>query len=242
MRHRRMRPRTNRRPRVRADLELLEGRALLSYLVVEKGGRVVPVHVSDARRGQPLYSNGLAVKKAPQFYSAYTGPRLPSLNGVRATGYVQGTSLILSGTVAGSIAAHPTQASEQATYTFGIDRGGSSKTGPFPGRPHIRFDSVVVAQVTTKGIAAYVQINDPRTNQPGTTPKALPSSAVTVSGDEIAVKVPLSMLPSSGHAMNQWNVNFFTRNPNQKATFRGIASFTPEFTSFQIYVKPPFPA
>ena len=130
---------------------------------------------------------------------------------------------------------------DEAIYTFGIDRGGTSKTGPFPGRPHIRFDSLVVAKVTAQGLAAYVQLNDPKTNQPGTPVKPLPTSAVTIAGNVISIKVALTMLPSSGHAMNQWNVNFFTRSPSQKPNYHGVASFTPEFTSFQLYVKPPFP-
>ena len=32
---------------------------------------------------------------------------------------------------------------------------------------------------------------------------------------------------------------FFTRNPAQKRDFHSVASLTPEFTSFQVYAKPP---
>ena len=68
--------------------EPLEGRALLSYLVVPRGGRSSPSRSSDAREDEPLFGNGLAVKKAPRFNRRYTGPRRPELNGVRAEAYV----------------------------------------------------------------------------------------------------------------------------------------------------------
>lgn len=222
-----------------AAVETLEGRVLLSYLVVHRDHKVVPVHVSDARSDEPLFGNGLAVKKAPAFYNLYTGPRRPELNGVQALGYVSGKNLVLSGTVVGPIVAKPSSTAQEARYTFGIDRGGASKRGPFPGREHIRFDAVVVAEITPKGLNAYVQATDPISNQPGTLKKALPSSAVSIQGNTITFTVPLSMLPTAGHAYNQWNANFFTSNPAQKQNFRSIASLTPEFTEFQIYVKPP---
>jgi hypothetical protein len=222
-----------------AGVEVLGRRALTSYLVVAHDHAVIPVHVSDVRSNEPLFSNGLGVKRAPRFYHLYTGPRRPELNGIRASAYVSEKNLVLSGTVVGIIPRHPTSASQESLYTFGIDRGGASKSGPFPGRPHVRFDSVVVADVARKGLTAYVQLNDPRTNQPGTPIKPLPSSDVAITGNVITITVPISMLPSSGHAIDQWNVNFFTRNPAQKRDFHSVASLTPEFTSFQVYVKPP---
>lgn len=222
-----------------AAVEPLEGRALLSYLVVPKGDGLVPVHVSDARRDQPLHSNGLAGKQSPRFYNLYDGPRRPDLNGVRAVGYVTGTNLILSGTVAGPIVQHPRDASQEALYTFGIDRGGASKVGPFPGRPKIRIDAEVVALVGQKGITATVRLDNRNSLQFLSQVKALPASSVAISGDTITVVVPLSALPSTGRAFNQWVVNFFPANPAGKSAVRSVASFTPEFTQFQVAVKPP---
>lgn len=210
----------------------------MSYLVVARDHKVVPVHVSDARNDEPLFSNGLAVKKSPHFYNHYTGSRRPELSGVRALAYVSGKSLVLSGTVAGPIDPKPKSASQESRYTFGIDRGGASKSGPFSDREHIRFDSVVVAVFKASGLTAYVQLNDPQTNQPGTPAKTLKASSVSVHAATITISVPLSMLPSSGHAIDQWNVNFFTGNPDQKPDFHSIASFTPEFTEFQVFMKP----
>src|SRR5437588_7043432 len=83
-------------------VEPLEQRALTSYLVVAHDHTVIPVHVSDVRSNEPLFSNGLGVKRAPRFYNFYTGPRRPELNGIRALAYVSGKNLILSGTVVGT--------------------------------------------------------------------------------------------------------------------------------------------
>jgi hypothetical protein len=254
-----------RRPPSKAlvGVEPLEGRTLLSYLVVVKNHKVIPVHTGDARVNEPLFSNGIAVKHALHFYPLYTGPKQTALNGVQATARITGNlnndgNLILSGTVAGPIIQRPTTASQEAVYTFGIDRGGASRTGPFPGRRHIRFDTVVVAVIRRTGISAYYQLSDPSTNQPGrlpqptTTPATLgnriirlSSSSVRIQGNTITITVPLlsstgaNMLTSSGKAIDQWNVNFFTRFPNQKPDFHSVASLTPEFTDFQVFVRKP---
>jgi hypothetical protein len=230
-------PSTKRRKRIEIGVEPLEGRALLSYLVVIHDHRAVPVHVSDARANQPLYSNGLAVKHTAHFYPHYTGPRRPNLNGLAAQGYVSGKNLVLSGTVDGPIVTKPKTSGQESFYTFGIDRGHASNVGPFPGRPSIRFDSVVVVKFLKKGLTAYVQFIDSLTHLPSPA-KALPASSVVVHGIVLTVTVPLSLLPSSGHAYNQWNVNFFTRNPDQKPDFHSVASFTPEYTQFQVFAVP----
>ncbi len=247
-----------RRPSSKAvvGVEPLEGRMLLSYLVVVKNGKVIPVHVANARLYEPLYSNGLAVKKQPHFYPYYTGPKTPSLNGVSATAVVSGNrvtdgTLTLSGTVAGPIIANPKNASPEAIYTFAIDRGGAAKAGPFPGRTHIRFDAVVVVPLTLGGITTanppYVEINNASTNSPLTTTTTdLSTSSVTIKGDTLTVKVPLGTsttnpYPSTGKAIDQWNFNFFTRFPSPygsgKNGYHSIASFTPEQTMFQPYIQ-----
>lgn len=227
------------RARVARSVEPLEGRALLSYLVIPHGKSIVPVHVADARAAEPLFSNGLAAKKAAHFYPLYTGPKRPELNGIQSSGYVSGKNLVLTGTVAAPIVTSPASAALGAIYSFAIDRGGASKVGPFPGRPAIRFDAIVNVTITPTATTATVAATTPSTNQPGVTPTALAASAVSIEGAVVKVTVPLSDLPSNGHADDQWNVNFFTRNPDQQPDFQSIASFTPESTMFQIFVKRP---
>jgi len=247
-----------RRPSSRAvvEVEPLEGRMLLSYLVHVKNGKVIPIYVGDARVNEPRFSNGLAFKHQTNFYPPYTGPRTPNLDGVSATAVVSGNRvtdgiLTLSGTVAGPIIQKPTNASQQALYIFAIDRGGSARAGPFPGRPHIRYDAQVVANITQAGISAYVQLNNASINQPlATTTIKLSTKSVQIKGDTITITVPLTsgsgstltnQIPSTGHAIDQWNVNFFTRYPSpygsHKNGYHSIASFTPETTMFQVTVQ-----
>jgi len=275
-------------PRVKSDrrrpsskavvgVEPLEGRMLLSYLVVVKNGKVIPVHVANARLYEPLYSNGLAFKKQPHFYPYYTGPKTPSLNGVSATAVVSGNrvtdgTLTLTGTVAGPIIANPKNASQEAIYTFAIDAGGAAKTGPFPGRRNISYDTVVVAKLLTSkdgGNSYYVQQNNATINNPlAATTIALSPASTKIQKDTITITVPLTLvtkststatstsgtaqsttttttttntIQSTGKAIDQWNVDFFTRFPSAhgsgKNGYHSIASFTPENTMFQVYIQ-----
>jgi len=275
-------------PRVKSDrrrpsskavvgVEPLEGRMLLSYLVVVKHGKVIPVQVANARLYQPLFSNGLAFKKAPHFYPYYTGPKTANLNGVSATAVISGNrvtdgTLTLSGTVAGPIIANPKNASQEAIYTFAIDAGGAAKTGPFPGRRNISYDTVVVAKLLDSkdgGNSYYVQQNNASINSPLTaTTIALTPSSTKIQKDTITITVPLALvskstsqststsgtaqvttttttttntIQSTGAGINQWLVNFFTRFPtpqhSHKNGYHSIASFTPENTMFQVYIK-----
>ena len=47
----------------------------------------------------------------------------------------------------------------RATYVFGVDRSGNLPTGPFPGRPDIRFDATVVIKIVP-GQAPTVTVTD----------------------------------------------------------------------------------
>ena len=243
-------------------VEPLEGRMLLSYFVVVKNHKVIPIHGGDARVSEPLFSNGLAFKKQAHFCQFYTGPKTPNLDGVSATAWISGNrdtdgALNLVGTVAGPIIKNPTNAAQDAVYTFAIDRGGAAKAGPFPGRTHIRFDAVVVAKLLTPkqgGDSYYVQLNSASINTPlATYTINLSSKNVNIKGDTITMTVPLNttsgsnsnyapnQIPSTGKAINQWNVNFFTRFPSPygsgKNGYHSIASFTPEETMFQLNVQ-----
>jgi hypothetical protein len=237
-------------------VEPLEGRMLLSYLVHVKNHKVIPIHTGDARVDEPLFSNGLAFKHEAHFYPPYTGPKRPDLNGVSATAVISGNrvtdgTLTLSGTVAGPINPRPANASQAAIYIFAIDRGGSAQDGPFPGRRHIRFDAQVVVPITQGGITAanppYVLLNNASINSPLTATRVnLSPSSVKIQGNTLTITVPLqssgtNQIPSTGKAIDQWNVNFFTRFPSPYGShrngFHSIASFTPENTMFQVAVQ-----
>ena len=114
--------------RATLNVESLEGRTLLSYLINIRDHKVISVFGGDASVDQTLFSNGLAAKKEAHFYPLYTGPQLPQLNGVSASAYISGNlnknggNLILTGNVAGPINLKPMSGQEE-NYTFLIDRG-----------------------------------------------------------------------------------------------------------------------
>jgi len=222
-------------------IEPLEGRALMSYLAIHRGQEFIQVQNGDVRREEPIYGNGLGVNPAPHFYSRYTGPQRPELNGLRADAFVDSkyANLVLIGTVAGPIVARPTTAAQEATYEFAIDRGGSPYYGPFPGLSKIRFDALVIVSVARRGTTASLTLNDPVSNLPVKTPTALSASSVVIRGSSVQITIPLTSLPSTGKAFDQWAVNFFTRNPNQKQDIHSYASFTPSTTEFQVFVARP---
>jgi hypothetical protein len=96
--------------------------------------------------------------------------------------------------------------------------------------------------------SAYVQLNNASLNQPLTATRVnLSPSSVRIQGNTLTITVPLqsssgtNQLPSTGKAIDQWNVNFFTRFPapysSHRNGFHSIASFTPEFTEFQVAVQ-----
>ncbi len=65
----------------------------------------------------------------------------------------------------------------------------------------------------------------------------LKSSAIVIKGNTLQVTVPISALPSSGKAINQWRGAFFTRVP-KPAGPRGVASLVPMFDDYPIGYRP----
>jgi hypothetical protein len=114
----------------------------------------------------------------------------------------------------------------QATYVFGIDRNGKLPVGPFPDRPDIRFDAVVVVTLTP-GKAPTASVTD-LTTQKTTN---LPQGSVLIRDQVIAVHVSGGSLPSTGLDPSQFRFNYWTKDGNPGATH--IASFAPEFNDAQ---------
>jgi hypothetical protein len=226
-------------------LETLEGRALLSRLGVHSD----EIRMAQARRGEPReflnISSGTGhADQAARFRRGYAGPRLPSLDVTEATARVDGTNLVLSATLAGPIVPRPATAEQEAIYTFGIDRGGASRNGPFPGREDLTFDSVVVVQVRRSGITGYTQFvmastaaTNPSQRSPAT---ALSPRNIAIEGNVLRVTVPLSQLPSSGVARNQYRVAFYTRTPTLRGA-RSVASIIPPDDTFRVLFPSPIP-
>jgi hypothetical protein len=115
----------------------------------------------------------------------------------------------------------------RATYVFGVDRNGHLPTGPFPDRPDIRFDATVVVKIVP-GQATTVTVTDLATEK--STP--VTDHALVISGRSIAVRIPGSMLPSTGLAPSQFRYAYWPEDGLAGST--NIASFAPEFQDIRV--------
>jgi hypothetical protein len=209
-----------RRRSISPAVEGLDQRALLSAGV----GHAVAGHAAEVRRELDFEHNG-AVAKTPTFYEDYVGPRLTQLDVVRATGTLRRDgSFRFLGVTKGVI-----DPNVRATYVVGVDRSGKLPAGPFPDRPNIRFDATVVIKIAP-GQSPTVTVND-LANKTSTT---VPSSALQISGRQIAVAIPGSLLPSTGLTPSRFRYDFWPEDGLAGST--NIASFAPEFHDIQVGV------
>jgi hypothetical protein len=210
-----------RRRRLSTTVEGLDRRDLPSVGL----GQALAGRVAEVRRGHDSEHDGTVVK-TPAFYEDYTGPRLAQLDAVRATGQLlRDESFRFLGANAGVIDPNVT-----ATYVFGVDRSGQLPTGPFPGRPDIRFDATVAIKIVP-GKSPTVTVTD-LANKTSTT---LPGSALHISGKEVEVVIPGSLLSSTGLAPSQFRYNYWPEDGLPGST--NIASFAPETHDIRVGVQ-----
>jgi hypothetical protein len=211
------------RPRRRSLSPAVEGldqRALLSAGL----GSAMAGHVAEVRHERDSEHNGTVVK-TPMFYEDYVGPRLAQLDVVKATGtLLRDGRFHFVGVTQGVI-----DPNVRATYVFGVDRNGHLPTGPFPGRPNIRFDATIVIKIVP-GQSPTVTVTD-LTNKTSTT---VQDSALQISGKKIGVVIAGSLLPSTGLAPSHFRYNFWPEDGLAGST--NIASFAPEFHDIQVGV------
>ena len=202
---------TRRRSR-RPAVEGLDHRLLLNA----GPSRAMGAHAAEVRIPRDSEHNGTVVK-SPRFYEDYAGPRLAQFDAVRASGtLLRNGSFRFVGANQGVINPNVT-----ATYVFGVDRNGHLPTGPFPGRPDVRFDATVAIKVVP-GQAPGVVVTD-LANRTTTT---VPDASLRIRGKSLSVVVPGSLLPSTGLAPSQFRFNFWPEDGQVGSTH--IASFTPE--------------
>ncbi len=212
--------------RARVLVETLEERSLMSYGVA--GSPPPPLPLSGAapfRMGAFIEKVGPGfVSKTPDFYAHYTGPRFPYLDptGLRAIVINQGQSLFLQGNLAGPIIPSINQGGVLPTYVFGINRGGATYPGPFPGKGNVKFDAVVIIAATPNGFVGGVT---DITNGMKTT---LTPGSFQIRGNSVSAIVPLTSLPSTGVAPVNYQVNFWTRSAPPSAGADAIGGFAPE--------------
>jgi hypothetical protein len=169
--------------------------------------------------------NGV-VLKAPHFNEDYVGPKLAQLDAVATVGeLLPNGDFFFAGVNAGRI-----DPSTPATYVFGVDRNGTLPTGPFPGRPDIRFDAVVAVKVVPGQATTATVIDLTGAHAPVT----LPAGSVFAAGRTVSVVVPASALPSTGLPPSQYRFNYWPEDGKPGSTH--IASFAPEFNNARIGV------
>ncbi len=197
--------------------------------------------------------------KHPRFYSEYTGPRLPSLDGTRASGaLLLGVGYRFTGSVVG-----PIDPSLPASYAFGVDRGGAKapmtinppaatagggsggaagggSTGSgtslvmFTRRPDIFVDALVVVTTGPAGPSGTVQLME----KDGSTgpERPIPSQDVGISGNQVSVLVPAPLLPPNGAPPDQYYYAFWAAS-GDPTTSADVASFVPEYNITPIAVR-----
>jgi hypothetical protein len=210
-----------RRRSLSPTVEGLDQRALLSAGL----GHAMAGHVAEFGRPHDSEHNGTVVK-TPRFYEDYVGPQLAQLDVAKASGQLlRGGSFRFVGVNLGAI-----DPNVRATYVVGVDRNGHLPTGPFPGRPDIRFDATIVIKIVP-GQATTVSVNDLAKK----TSTTLPGSALQIAGRRIAVEIPGSLLPSTGLAPSHYRYDFWPEDGLAGSTH--IASFAPEFQDIRIGVE-----
>jgi uncharacterized protein (TIGR03118 family) len=172
--------------------------------------------------GEDAGHDGIVVK-SPQFYEHYVGPQLAQLNAEAAAGErLANGHFEFVGVNQGAI-----DPKVQASYVFGVDRSGKLSPGPFPDRPDVRFDAVVVVSLTP-GHPPAASVTDLTTGKTS----SLPRGSVLIRGPVVAVNVPGDLLPSTGLDPSQYRFNFWTEDGNPGSSH--IASFAPEFNDAQV--------
>jgi hypothetical protein len=216
-----------RRPRCRRSLspavEGLDQRALLSA-----GLSLAVAHNSVEVSRQITSEHNGTVVQTPRFYEDYVGPRLAQFDAVKATGtLLRNGSFRFLGVNQGVI-----NPNVRATYVFGIDRNGNLPTGPFPGRPNIRFDATVAIKIVP-GQSPTVVVTD-LTNKTTTT---VQDPALEITGRKVQVAIAGSLLPSTGLAPSHFRYAYWPEDGLAGSTH--IGSFAPDFRDIRVAAEQP---
>src|SRR5262249_6597510 len=112
-----------------------------------------------------------------------------------------------------------------AVYVWGIDRSGKLSAGPFTARPKVKFDAVVIVTLDSS-LRPVAKVTD-LTNGNST---VLPDSSVRIHGKTVTVRVPGSLLPSTGQSTSHYRFNYWPESGGPPAS-SSVASFAPELNT-----------
>jgi hypothetical protein len=234
--------------RLKLGLELLETRSLLSHAGTPTTNAHAaitaanPVAITSSEQAELQAATEAAVPASvngsPGFNPSYRGVKRPMFHAVTARGqFFPPQGFVFTGVAAGSI-----NTSQDGVFVFGVNRGGATAPGPFPGRPNITFDAEVIVATNSDGVAAEVKI----LNNQGRVTKtvALPLNAIVFSKTHVGVFVPADLLPSTsppGTTDPDQNYSFAFWAGTSNFAPSQIASFAPEFSNapFELKSSPP---
>jgi hypothetical protein len=156
---------------------------------------------------------------ANDFIPSYLGPKGADLDVLSASVTLSGSNFILHAVMNGAIGTTP-----GGFYVWGFNRGAGTPGFASLGLPNILFDRVVVIQNNNTGAVAGTSIS------------------VTNNGNEFTAIVPVSLLPSTGFALENFTWNLWPRGPAIAGNPNGnVADFAPDSTNAAVTVAPPVP-
>lgn len=148
------------------------------------------------------------IDPAGDFIPSYTGPRGNDLDVITSEVTLSSTQFLFSSTLAG-----PVGTTTGSLYVLGFDRGRGTSRFPLIA-PGVLFDQVLA--VTGTGTATVRDLLSGAAT-------VLPSSAVSISGNNLNVAIPVELLPSQGFALASYTWNLWPRvgagNDNQISDF-----------------------
>jgi len=186
----------------------------------------------SALLGAPVSAVTIA-DPANDFIPTYTGIHGGDLDVLSASVFYDGTSFILDSIQNGPVNSTPT-----GFYVWGVDRGqGTPRFGVISGTgtggsydaSAVLFDTVVV--IRPLGIS---NVND----LVGGTSAVLPAADVSVNGNELIARIPISLLPSLGFTVGQYGFNLWPRDASAAGNGQ-IADFAPNNAVFRATIPEP---
>ncbi|WP_084578863.1 PEPxxWA-CTERM sorting domain-containing protein [Sphingomonas azotifigens] len=156
------------------------------------------------------------------FLAGYTGPKLGDLDVTSfSVSYDAGAKLFtLGSTFAGDITP-----GTPGFYVYGVNTGAGA-IRPFGGigQGNVIFDQAIVVQKNGTGTIGGTALN---------------KDWIAIAGNILTVKVPLSLLPSTGFAPQRYGFNLWPRSAGGNA---GISDFAPENATLSASAAVPEPA
>jgi hypothetical protein len=178
---------------------------------------------------EPCFATTI-VDPSGDILSTYIGQVGPDLDILQFTAEFQGDNFFLQALLAGA-----PSTTALAKYTIAVDRGAGTDNFPAGFRPGSSFDAAMVFVPGTQSADVRLFVGGAVV-----TTTLLPPGAFTISGNIISGVVPLSMLPSTGFAPDDYTFLLWSRTQLAPGTppQLGIADFAPDQGALSLVPEP----